>query len=233
VAVLPATPTFKAAGTSQNGTGALTVAWPAGHAVDDIAILVVSNKNQAIALSTAAGFVGIRATSTTSTGISVYWCRATSTSMASPVVAASTNGAYARIYTFSNCVRSGNPFNNSNAGTNASSTSISIAALTNIPVQRCLAVGIVGYNFASATPQTSTWAGASLTGVTNRGDESTASNCGAALTTGTITGTSTGTITATLANSCPHSCEMITLLPRLDGRSGIRHRLPVGQHRVG
>src|SRR3989449_4991266 len=98
-----AAPTFQAAGTSQNGTGAVSPAWPA-HAIDDLALLFIeSDGSQPATLSTPAGFAAVlnspqtTGAACTGTTMNVFWARATSTSMSAPTVADSGDHNYAQI----------------------------------------------------------------------------------------------------------------------------------------
>lgn len=112
-----ALPVFQAAGTPVHGTGTVQPVWPT-HQADDIALLIVTSANQTISLSTPAGFVEV-ADSPQGTGtagtvsavrLAVYWCRATSSGMAAPVVADPGNHVTATILTFRGCETSGNPW---------------------------------------------------------------------------------------------------------------------------
>src|SRR5438876_440728 len=87
-----APPTYQAAGTIQSGTGTLSgataVAWPA-HAINDIGLLIIETQNEAVTLGTnAANWTqvtnspqGTGTTNNTGTRLTVFWSRATSTSM--------------------------------------------------------------------------------------------------------------------------------------------------------
>jgi len=82
---------YQAAGTAAAATNNITVAWPT-HQIGDIGLLIVETANQAVTLSTPAGFVEVTnspqgtgtAGGTTATRLSVFWARATSGSMTSP-----------------------------------------------------------------------------------------------------------------------------------------------------
>lgn len=223
----PALPTFQAAGTSQSGTGALTVAWPT-HQTDDVALLVVVSQNETISLTTPAGFTELSTSPQNSTGsvlkarLAVFWARATSSSMSSPVVGAQTKNRYARIYTFRNCVRTGNPFEQTAGGTNGSGTAPSVAGATT-KFKNDLVCAIVGYSTLSTTPQLSGWTNSNLASITQRGDESTLLGGGAGLATGTwVAGGAYGATTATLGTSCDYACISVSLRPRwsVDSASG-------------
>ena len=117
-------------------TGAITPAWPT-HQVNDIALLVVETANQAVTLSTPAGFVEVTnspqgtgtAAGTAATRLAVYWKRAASSAESAPTVDNSGDHQIARIITFRGVTTSGNPWDVT-AGNVAStaSTSVSIPA---------------------------------------------------------------------------------------------------------
>lgn len=111
-----AAPTFQAAGAGISGTGNVSPAWPA-HAVNDVALLFVESRGtEAATLSTPAGFVEVTGSPQVATGggngtrLTVFWARATSTTMAAPTVLDPGNHAYARIVTYRGVVTAGNPW---------------------------------------------------------------------------------------------------------------------------
>src|SRR2546429_1377635 len=88
-----APPTYQAIGTVQSGiaalTGATAVAWPA-HAINDIGLLIIQTDNQAVTLGTNGGkWTPVNnspqftrtAGAAGATMLTVFWSRATSTSM--------------------------------------------------------------------------------------------------------------------------------------------------------
>jgi len=184
-AALAVAPTFQAAGTMSAGTGTRTVAWPT-HAVNDIALLIVQTANQSVTLSTPAGFVEIpgspqgtgTAGGSVATRLTVYWARATSSGMTSPVVADSGNNQVARIITFRGAIETGNPWDvtvgdvRSSAG---ASFAIPGAATT---VSNALVVAIVANGTGSSNAQTSGWANAGLSGLAEVADGNATSGNG-------------------------------------------------------
>src|SRR5207244_3736352 len=111
-----APPPYQAAGTVQSGTGTLTVAWPA-HAINDIGLLIIETQNEAVTLGTnAANWTTVtnspQGTGTTSTGtkLTVFWSRATSTSMGAVGVNDAGDHQIAQIITFRGVVATGNPW---------------------------------------------------------------------------------------------------------------------------
>lgn len=215
-------PTFQAAGTAVTGTGNVSPTWPA-HAVGDIGLLVIESCGGEVAnLGTAAGFVAVTgspiATGTTTLGtqISVYWCRATTTSMATPTVTDPGNHATAQIVTFRGCVAEGNPWDITGTAVKAvASTSASAPAVTTT-VANTLVVSVIGRDVTGAGAFFSAEANASLASLTERTDAGSISGNGGgwALYTGTkATAGSTGTLTATVTSSINASI-VIALRPQ-------------------
>ena len=204
-------PTYQAAGSAVSGTGAITPVWPT-HQSGDVALLVVESANQAISLSTPAGFVEVTnspqgtgtAGGTAATRLAVYWKRATTSAESSPTVADSGNHQIARIITFRGAIASGNPWDVT-AGNVASSasTSVSIPGATTTAANR-LVVAIVANGTDTTSTRTSGWTNANLTSLTERIDNNTSSGNGGGF--GVATGVKAtagayGTTTATLATS--------------------------------
>lgn len=110
---------YKATGTGVNGIGTVTPAWPT-HAIGDVALLLIESEElgAAATLDTANGFslVGYKGYATYNQ-ITVYWARATSTSMSSPVVSDSGDHTSAIIITFSGVKSVGTPYSVTNNGT--------------------------------------------------------------------------------------------------------------------
>lgn len=138
------TPYFRLAGTQQHGLGALTVPWP-DHDVNDIALLLIENQDAgAPSLSTAAGFVQVTNSpqlTSLASRLSVYWCRATSSAMASPVIADPGDHCIAQILVFRGVKTTGNPWNVTAGSTigNGSSSLMTLPTATTT-VDNCLVV---------------------------------------------------------------------------------------------
>jgi hypothetical protein len=171
-------PVFQAAGTAVTGTGSVTPTWPT-HAQDDIALLIVTSANETISLTTASGFVQT-ADSPQSTGtttdqfavrVAVYWCRATSSSMASPVVADSGNHTNAQILTFRGCIASGNPWDVTAGDVLATASATVTVPGDTTTVANCLVVAISADSIdTTSTNQYSGWTNASLASITEIAD---------------------------------------------------------------
>jgi hypothetical protein len=206
-----AAPTYQAAGSAVSGTGAITPAWPT-HQSGDVALLIVESANQAITLSTPAGFAAVTnspqgtgtAGGTSATRLTVFWKRATTSAEPNPTVADSGDHQIARIITFRGVVASGNPWDVT-AGNVASSasTSVSIPGATTT-VANTLVVAIVTNGTDTSSAQAGSWANSNLTSLTERVDGGTTSGNGGgfAIATGVkATAGAYGTTTATLSTS--------------------------------
>ncbi len=203
-------PIPQAVGAMASGAAAITPLWPA-HTDNDIALLFVEScGGEAITLSTPAGFVAVTnspsstGTTTNGTRISVFWCRATGTTMTDPVVADSGNHQIAFIETFRGCIATGNPWDVTAATVKAAaSTSVSITGVTTT-VDNCLVVYAAAADNDANGARFSAEANASLTGLTERFDDG--SNLGNGGGIGVWTGSkatagATGTLTATVTSS--------------------------------
>lgn len=184
--------TFQATGTPQGGIANITCAWPA-HSVGDIGLLLVEAAGgQTIALGTPAGFSEmpsspvINGSGTGGTRLAMYWARATSTTMSSPVVTDPGNHAYGVIITFRNCRASGNPWTNINTATKAAASTTHTATGIATVIPNELVVVVFSGDTSSAAWLTS-MSCSDLSSITERFDNGTASgNAGClALYTGT------------------------------------------------
>lgn len=122
-----AVPTFQAAATFQTGGAVqLTVAWPT-HQADDVAFLFVQSNNDA-GLLTANGFVQMPDSPQSGTGsiMSVWWCRATSGAMASPVTNTGSNNISATMITIRGAITTGDPWEVTSGSATAVVTSVSV-----------------------------------------------------------------------------------------------------------
>ncbi len=210
-----AAPAFQAAGTALSGTGAVSPAWPA-HAIGDVALLFIeSTGGQAATLSTPAGFVAVASSpqatgaGTAGTQITVFWARATSTSMAAPTVADPGDHVYAQIITYRGVINTGNPWDITGGGVKAvASTSVTVTGVTT-SVPSTLIVQAVARDLDSAAAAFSAETNANLTGISERSDVGTTSGNGggfavwdgvmaAAGATGNTTATVTSSINAFL-----------------------------------
>ncbi|HBR20149.1 MAG: hypothetical protein A2Y13_09295 [Planctomycetes bacterium GWC2_45_44] len=205
-------PTFVAAGTAMSGTGNITVAWPA-HQTGDVALLFIEScGGQAANLGTPAGFAVVtnspQSTGTTTNGtrITVYWCRATSSSMASPVVTDPGDHVYGRILTFRGVTANGNPWDVTAGGVKATASTTTTFGTVTTGVANELIVLAASRDNDSTSAAWSSWTntGTPAIGLTERSDGGTTSGNGGGI--GVATGIKAaagaiGSSTATVTSS--------------------------------
>jgi len=189
-----ALPTFKAAGTFTAGTAAITPPYPTGGgapALNDIAILVVESENQVISLTTPNGFAELGAQANKAAGtaavdpasrLAVYWKRCAGGD-AAPVVAAPGNHATARIYLFSGCKTSDNPWNvyaEGNDGGANDLTGVIPGATTTVADCLIFLICTSSYNSTQTTEfgTTAFWTNADLANIVERGDNTNTAGLG-------------------------------------------------------
>jgi hypothetical protein len=221
-----ANPRWKAAGIPVIATSAqtLTPTWPA-HEAGDIGFLILSGLGvNAYTLSTAAGFAAVTDSPQKDTGVStssrlqVWWCRASSSAMASPVVAdaASDDAKIAMIVVVKGAASSGDPWDvTAGDAPAAAGTAITFPGVTTT-VGNTLIMNILAHRVDSADAQVSGWANADLTDLTEHVDYDVITSLGYGLAVATgvkaAAGAVTGT-TATLANSATQARLTIAVKP--------------------
>lgn len=203
---------FQAAGTAVEGTtGSVSPAWPV-HQANDIALLFVETAGgSTISLTTPNGFVPVlnspqsTGTGTAGTKLAVYWARATSASMAAPVLSSSADHIYAVILTYRGITRSGTPFDITAGGVKATaSASVSATGVTTTVPNALIVVGVTK-DLDATTAFASGWTNANLTNITERFDAGTAQGLGGGIavmdgskTTAGATGNTSATVTSSI-----------------------------------
>ncbi len=219
------TPVFNLAGTAVLSATAATVAWPA-HATNHVALLLVQTDELGVTLSTAAGFTRVTgspqqtgaAAATNSVCLEVFWCRATSATQASVVIADPGDHIAAQIVTYTNIVTSGNPWDVISTGVQGTaSTNCQIPSTTTTGADR-LIVAVVANSFDSNTNQASAISNANLAtptiaidsqfNTTQGGGGGVAVGSGGLAVAGAV-----GTTTVTLANATKQAYMHIALKP--------------------
>jgi len=213
---------FRAAGTADKGAGALAPGLPTGHALNDILLLVVHSSNETISAPT--GYAEVTSGSPQGTGtaatagstrLAIFWKRDNG-SESGPTVADSGNHTVARIFAFSGCITSGDPWDvNTGDVLSTADTAVSIPAVTTT-VANTMIVAAVAHAIDSNSAQGSSETNSNLTEVAERGDVSTNSNTGGGFV--VITGKkasigSTGATSDTLAASSKQARICIALRP--------------------
>lgn len=203
-----AAPSYQAAGTAVSATGVVSPAWPA-HAIDDVALLFVESAGgEAATLSVPAGFVAVAnsptGAGTAGTRITVFWARATSTSMAAPTVADPGNHVYAQIITYRNVFPTGNPWDVIGSGIKAAaSTALTVTGVTTT-VADTLVVQVAARDDDANGAEFSAQTNANLVGIAERSDAGTTSGNGGGFSVwdGSMAAAgATGSTTVTVVNS--------------------------------
>lgn len=216
----PATPTFVDVGAQDNGTGALSVSWPA-HQTNDIALLLIerSGSDTAPAISGWSELSGspvIDVTNSNGSSLQVLWRRAVSGAEAAVSVPDGGNHQVARIWVFRGCIASGTPFEASTTGTKpAASTTATIPAVTTTSAVT-LVVGIASTPRDFPQDQFTSPVNANLEELTLRGQAQTNAGDGGgyALVTGVKRGPgSSGTTTLSMNNSDTNAYVALALAP--------------------
>jgi len=184
------TPTFVVAGTVASGTGTITPALPSGIAVNDILLLFLETTNQAISISNQNGGTWAAVTnspqgtgtgaSSSATRLTVFWSRYNGTQGA-PTASDSGNHQLGRIIAVRGAVTSGNPWDVTAGGVEATAdTSGAIPGATTTVVNTLIVAAIAtALPDATGTANFSAWANSNLTSVTERTDNTvTAGNGG-------------------------------------------------------
>jgi len=188
---LQAAPSYQAAGAAVSAGGnnsntttySVSPAWPA-HQVNDIALLFVETaEGRDVTLTTPAGFSEVpgspqaTGSGTSGTRLTVYWARATSTSMSAPTLSA-VNHLYAQIITYRGVIATGNPWDVTGGGTKTpSSDSVTVTGVTTT-VPDTLIVQAVAHDRDDSSAHFSNQSNANITGIVERSDGGTTSGNG-------------------------------------------------------
>lgn len=222
-------PTYFDFGSLRTSTAGGTVAWPVGHLADDIGILVVQTANETVA--TPSGWTqislspqGTGAQSVAgSTGVAVFWKRATSAAEADVTLADTGDHQIARIYVFRGCDTGAAPIEAAAGGTvDTADTAVALSTGSST-VADCLAVAVLTNATDTSSSQTSGWANSALASVTVRNDKNAVTGVGGGIT--VVTGEKAvagalGTWTATLLNASLQAYVTFALRPLGAGGGG-------------
>lgn len=203
-------PTFQAVGTAVGGTGNITVAWPT-HAIGDVAFLLVESANETVVLGTPNGFALVDTSGFGTAGASsaermtLFWCLATTSSMASPVVTDPGDHAYGVIITFRGCPPSGAPWDGYTISQKTTSSLSSTWPTTGVTQTGGRVVLFCTSGAGNFGAQYTTAVNAALTGITEHfdaGSNGTGNNGHIAIDSGTYVGTTglTGSSTSTITD---------------------------------
>jgi hypothetical protein len=202
-------------------TTTIAVPWPA-HSVNDVALLFVTSSGGNTSTSTLATANGFTMISDTSTGtgtagarLSIFWARASSSSMAAPVLSTGTDFKFAFISTFRGVKSSGNPYSNFNVATKATASTTASFTTINTTASYTMVVQAIATDVSSTSPFVSSYANGALSNLTERFDSSVVTGSGGGISFATselaISG-ATGATTATVASSI-NAMTTILLIP--------------------
>lgn len=203
--------TFQAAGTAVGSQASVTAAWPA-HQAGDVALLFVETAGgETPPMTTPSGFVLVAnspqttGAGTAGTKLSVYWARATSSSMADVVIGDAGDHTAAQILTFRGVVSTGNPWSATGGGVKGTAAAnVTVPGVTTT-VPNCMVVVAVTHDMDAASTTTwSGWTNTNLVGLVEQADYGTSGGTGGGF--GVATGTkatagATGNTTATVAST--------------------------------
>jgi MSHA biogenesis protein MshQ len=226
--------TFVGAGAVAASTGAITPALPANIAPDDILLLFLQTNNQAISIPTpnggtwtevlngAQGSPQSTGTALTSgaTRLTVFWSRYNGTQGA-PTTSDSGDHQLGRMVAFRGVITTGNPWDVTAGGTEASDTSGSIPGAINTVANAFIVAAIAtGLPDATGTTNFSAWANGNLANVLEQTDNTTNAGFGGGLGIATgeraaATGTTYGSTAVTLAVAAAKAMISIALKPSL------------------
>lgn len=234
-------------GEFHSGTGAITPTCPP-HVAGDILLLIVHSANEPGA--TPSGWTAIRAEGSGtagaigSVGLETFYFRATNSSTSNPTVADRGDHTFGIILNLCDLIGSGDPVNAQAGNTAASSTSVTIPAVTTT-VPNCLVVDIVANAIDASGIQIQAMPGATnanldrltrkdaVNGSALAGDVATQSATGTGGGFTVFVGTKatagdTGTTTATLAAASVQARIKLAFTPASSGSSNVGNRTRSG-----
>ncbi len=185
-------PTFVAAGTIASGTGTIAPALPSGLATGDILLLFVETANQTVSVSASNGGTWTQVTGSpqgtgtaagsSATRLTAFWSRYNGTQGA-PTLSDSGNHQSARMIAIRGAAASGNPWDVTAGGVEATSdTSASVPGATTTVANTLVVIAVAGsLPDANGTSNFSGWTNANLTSLTERTDNTTNAGNGGAL----------------------------------------------------
>jgi hypothetical protein len=226
-------PRFRAAGSlTASASANITPNWPSPLSVDDIGILAIETPNGVAApLTTANGFAEVPfgdggvnyrdSAAATGTRLTLYWCRATSTTPSNPVVTFVSDHVAATIRTYAGCITAGDPW--SVLGGDeiaANSTAVAVPSITTT-INGSLIAGFVAHGADTASNLFGTWVNAGLEYVNDRTSASSSQGNGGGL--GIFTAVqalagATGDTTNTLSTTSGQARGVLALRPPRDLR---------------
>jgi hypothetical protein len=201
-AAVTAAPVFSALGAGANGFGSVTCTSPT-LAVNDIALAFVLTADGSPATPSGWTLCAGCPVSSGSVFYNVYWKRASSAGTQTCTASGTSGPCYAVIASYSGCVTTGDPTEAGTGQGNASSTTVSIPALTTLGTNRLVVVSGTGPVANSAISN------ATLAGFATR-----TSDAGIMLGDGSLAAArSSGTSSYTTGSAAPSDGHAIALIP--------------------
>lgn len=209
-----AAPTWQAIGAvAESATADVSPAWPT-HQAGDIGVLVVGGYDALSRLSVPAGFQEfpcspqrLKIGSSTDTHMTLYWKRATGAAESAPTVKWTVDYLRAQIFTIRGCSAVGRPFTTAKGKDAASSTAVTFPSLTTTDADQ-LIVDIIKHTLDTTGAKLSGWANASLTGLTERVDDSGTLGSGGGYAINTGVKATAGVVNATTATLASASLQV-------------------------
>ncbi len=179
------TPNFRAVGAQQANTAALTgataVAWPT-HVAGDIGLLVIetSGEGTTLSITTPTGWQAVPGSPVTDLAtiagskLQVWWKRAASAAEGAVTVPDSGDHQVARIFTFRNCIATGDPWDVTTTGNKTTaSTTATVPAVTTTVADTLITMIVSRPNDNSSTIHFGVPVNANLTGLGKGGEAGT------------------------------------------------------------
>lgn len=143
-----AAPLFQAVGGAEKANKkAITLDWPAHQQYDVGLLFIETSQGEAVTLATPSGFVEMVGSPFSAAGagtqLSVFWCRATSSSMPKVVTSVPSDHIYGVIASARGCAQAGTPWDAfAGAGKAIASASVSVPGVTTLDADRLVFVAI-------------------------------------------------------------------------------------------
>lgn len=218
-----AMPVWQSVGTPAESVGSITPALPSGVQANDILLLFVESANEAVSLSDAQGFVEIadspQGTGTAggagATRLAAFWKRATGSDLA-PTVADPGDHVYGIIHRISGCTTSGNPWDVTSGGVDATNDTEGSIPGDTTTVENCLIGLAIARNTGAGSGGVTSWVNADLANIIERSNAGTfeGNDGGLALATGEKASAGAyGTTVVTFGANCIKGFMSIALKP--------------------
>jgi hypothetical protein len=187
-----AAPTYVGTGTMASGTGTITPALPSGLATGDVLLLFVETANQAVSISNQNGGTWTAVTNSpqgtgtaagaAATRLTAFWSRYNGTQGAA-TVSDSGDHQIGRIVAFRGCISSGNPWNVTAGGVEATADTSGAIPGATTTVGNTLVVAAIATALpdSTSTGNFSAYANSNLTSLTERIDNARSEGNGGAI----------------------------------------------------